>query len=159
MFYLIPGVVVVVRNKWFFQKKKKGTKQLIDQLSDSFARWIELTSPPRMVSWFVLLFFVILRDSIWFRSTHCWKVMKSGSAAKLIVEALLQRFLPLARRRIETAQAQVRFLPFSISFLPYLIGWWWYVCRMDSTFARQILLMSRSSIHWLWLRVTLLSLF
>jgi hypothetical protein len=32
--------------------------------------------------------------------------MKSGSAAKLIVEALLQRFLPLARRRIETAQAQ-----------------------------------------------------
>ncbi|GMH01923.1 hypothetical protein Nepgr_003762 [Nepenthes gracilis] len=32
--------------------------------------------------------------------------MKSGSAAKLIVDALLQRFLPLARRRIETAQAQ-----------------------------------------------------
>ncbi|XP_074276450.1 uncharacterized protein LOC141600164 isoform X1 [Silene latifolia] len=32
--------------------------------------------------------------------------MKSGSAAKLVVEALLQRFLPLARRRIETAQAQ-----------------------------------------------------
>nr|ABD96932.1 hypothetical protein [Tarenaya spinosa] len=32
--------------------------------------------------------------------------MKAGSAAKLIVEALLQRFLPLARRRIETAQAQ-----------------------------------------------------
>ncbi|KAI3888315.1 hypothetical protein MKX03_035856 [Papaver bracteatum] len=30
----------------------------------------------------------------------------SGSAAKLIVDALLQRFLPLARRRIETAQAQ-----------------------------------------------------
>ncbi|PNX98049.1 protein furry-like, partial [Trifolium pratense] len=29
-----------------------------------------------------------------------------GSAAKLIVDALLQRFLPLARRRIETAQAQ-----------------------------------------------------
>nr|ATG70920.1 ARM repeat superfamily protein [Callitropsis funebris] len=29
-----------------------------------------------------------------------------GSAAKLIVEALLQRFLPLARRRIDTAQAQ-----------------------------------------------------
>ncbi|KAG5614817.1 hypothetical protein H5410_014641 [Solanum commersonii] len=28
------------------------------------------------------------------------------SAAKLIVDALLQRFLPLARRRIETAQAQ-----------------------------------------------------
>ncbi|CAN6811272.1 unnamed protein product [Brassica oleracea] len=34
------------------------------------------------------------------------KVMKSGSAAKLIVEALLQRFLPLARQRINTAQAQ-----------------------------------------------------
>lgn len=33
--------------------------------------------------------------------------MKAGSAAKLIVEALLQRFLPLSRRRIETAQAQV----------------------------------------------------
>lgn len=31
----------------------------------------------------------------------------TGSAAKLIVDALLQRFLPLARRRIETAQAQV----------------------------------------------------
>ncbi|KAB1211399.1 Protein furry homolog-like [Morella rubra] len=32
--------------------------------------------------------------------------MKAGSAARLIVDALLQRFLPLARRRIETAQAQ-----------------------------------------------------
>nr|DAD43759.1 TPA_asm: hypothetical protein HUJ06_001989 [Nelumbo nucifera] len=32
--------------------------------------------------------------------------MKPGGAAKLIVDALLQRFLPLARRRIETAQAQ-----------------------------------------------------
>ncbi|KAK1325349.1 hypothetical protein QJS10_CPA01g00159 [Acorus calamus] len=32
--------------------------------------------------------------------------MNAGSAAKLIVDALLQRFLPLARRRIETAQAQ-----------------------------------------------------
>ncbi|CAN0864990.1 Protein furry homolog-like [Linum grandiflorum] len=32
--------------------------------------------------------------------------MKAGSAAKLIVDALLQQFLPLARRRIETAQAQ-----------------------------------------------------
>ncbi|GLU01708.1 hypothetical protein SLE2022_189980 [Rubroshorea leprosula] len=31
---------------------------------------------------------------------------KAGSAARLIVDALLQRFLPLARRRIETAQAQ-----------------------------------------------------
>lgn len=36
--------------------------------------------------------------------------MKGGRAAKLIVDALLQRFLPLARRRIETAQAQVQFL-------------------------------------------------
>ena len=34
--------------------------------------------------------------------------MKAGSAAKLIVDALLQRFLPLARRRIETAQVQVK---------------------------------------------------
>ncbi|PHT56996.1 hypothetical protein CQW23_05482 [Capsicum baccatum] len=33
--------------------------------------------------------------------------MKAGRAAKLIVDALLQRFLPLARRRIETTQAQV----------------------------------------------------
>lgn len=33
-------------------------------------------------------------------------MMKSGGAARMIVEALLQRFLPLARRRIETAQAQ-----------------------------------------------------
>ncbi|XXG72020.1 hypothetical protein AAC387_Pa07g1207 [Persea americana] len=32
--------------------------------------------------------------------------MRAGSAAKLIVDALLQRFLPLARRHIETAQAQ-----------------------------------------------------
>ncbi|XP_043707827.1 protein furry homolog [Telopea speciosissima] len=32
--------------------------------------------------------------------------MRAGGAAKLIVDALLQRFLPLARRRIETAQAQ-----------------------------------------------------
>ncbi|ERN09549.1 protein furry homolog-like [Amborella trichopoda] len=32
--------------------------------------------------------------------------MRAGSAAKLIVDALLQRFLPLARRRIDTAQAQ-----------------------------------------------------
>ncbi|GAA0146188.1 scaffold/adaptor protein [Lithospermum erythrorhizon] len=30
--------------------------------------------------------------------------MKDGSPEKLIVGALLQRFLPLARRRIETAQ-------------------------------------------------------
>ncbi|KAF6150040.1 hypothetical protein GIB67_002822 [Kingdonia uniflora] len=34
------------------------------------------------------------------------KKTKAGIAAKLIVDALLQRFLPLARRRIETAQAQ-----------------------------------------------------
>ncbi|KAJ8775251.1 hypothetical protein K2173_020255 [Erythroxylum novogranatense] len=34
------------------------------------------------------------------------KKMKAGSPAKLIVDVLLQRFLPLARRRIETAQAQ-----------------------------------------------------
>ncbi|GAB4840336.1 hypothetical protein Ancab_021103 [Ancistrocladus abbreviatus] len=32
--------------------------------------------------------------------------MQSGNAADLIVDALLQRFLPLARRRMETAQAQ-----------------------------------------------------
>lgn len=36
--------------------------------------------------------------------------MKAGGAAKLIVDALLQRFLPLARRRIETAQVQVSLL-------------------------------------------------
>ncbi|KAF6158234.1 hypothetical protein GIB67_015028, partial [Kingdonia uniflora] len=35
-----------------------------------------------------------------------WK-KKAGIAAKLIVDALLQRFLPLPRSRIETAQAQV----------------------------------------------------
>ena len=40
--------------------------------------------------------------------------MKAGTAAKLIVDALLQRFLPLARRRIETAQAQVLFAHFSV---------------------------------------------
>lgn len=43
--------------------------------------------------------------------------MRSGNdAPKLIVEALLQRFLPLARRRIDTAQAQV------LSFLKSPIG-------------------------------------
>lgn len=31
-----------------------------------------------------------------------------GSAVKLIVAALLQRFVPLARRRIETTQLHVR---------------------------------------------------
>jgi hypothetical protein len=41
--------------------------------------------------------------------------MKAGSAAKLIVDALLQRFLPLARRRIETAQAQVSYYLLSSS--------------------------------------------
>ena len=40
--------------------------------------------------------------------------MKAGSAAKLIVDALLQRFLPLARRRIETAQAQVKMFHFLV---------------------------------------------
>ena len=43
--------------------------------------------------------------------------MKAGSAAKLIVDSLLQRFLPLARRRIETAQAQVRL--FDAIFVKY----------------------------------------
>jgi hypothetical protein len=33
--------------------------------------------------------------------------MGAGGAAKQIVDSLLARFLPLARRRIETAQAQV----------------------------------------------------
>lgn len=33
--------------------------------------------------------------------------MSAGSAAKQMVDLLLARFLPLARRRIETAQAQV----------------------------------------------------
>ena len=42
--------------------------------------------------------------------------MKAGSAAKLIVDALLQRFLPLARRRIETAQAQVSSPHFSLLY-------------------------------------------
>lgn len=41
------------------------------------------------------------------------------SAAKLIVDALLQRFLPLARRRIETAQAQVLVLMLSINLFLY----------------------------------------
>ncbi|PWA45195.1 hypothetical protein CTI12_AA519690 [Artemisia annua] len=44
--------------------------------------------------------------------------MKAGSAAKLIVDALLQRFLPLARRRIETAQAH----ELNVS-RPELLGW------------------------------------
>lgn len=35
--------------------------------------------------------------------------MRAGNAAKLIVDALLQRFIPLARRRIDTAQTQVFF--------------------------------------------------
>ena len=48
--------------------------------------------------------------------------MRAGNAAKLIVDALLQRFLPLARRRIDTAQAQVRIV-FSFSLLPCLRLW------------------------------------
>lgn len=47
--------------------------------------------------------------------------MRAGNAAKLIVDALLQRFLPLARRRIDTAQAQVRIV-FSSSLLPWLVA-------------------------------------
>ena len=43
--------------------------------------------------------------------------MRAGNAAKLIVDALLQRFLPLARRRIDTAQAQVRM--FFLSFFQF----------------------------------------
>jgi hypothetical protein len=35
--------------------------------------------------------------------------MRVVNAPKLIVDALLQRFLPLARRRVDTAQAQVSF--------------------------------------------------
>ncbi|XP_047261145.1 uncharacterized protein LOC124894586 [Capsicum annuum] len=57
--------------------------------------------------------------------------MKAGSAAKLIVDALLQRFLQLARCCIETAQAQ-----------------------MDSTFGHLIQPMSKYWIHWPWLHVT-----
>ena len=38
------------------------------------------------------------------------------NAAKLVVDALLQRFLPLARRRIESTQAQVRII--LVLFLP-----------------------------------------
>jgi hypothetical protein len=49
--------------------------------------------------------------------------MKAGSAAKLIVDALLQRFLPLARRRIETAQAQVSYyLPSSTFFILIIVA-------------------------------------
>jgi hypothetical protein len=47
--------------------------------------------------------------------------MKAGSAAKLIVDALLQRFLPLARRRIETAQAQVSYYLLSSTFFILII--------------------------------------
>jgi hypothetical protein len=47
--------------------------------------------------------------------------MKAGSAAKLIVDALLQRFLPLARRRIETAQAQVSYYLLSSTFFLLLL--------------------------------------
>jgi hypothetical protein len=49
--------------------------------------------------------------------------MKAGSAAKLIVDARLQRFLPLARRRIETAQAQVSYyLPSSTFFILIIVA-------------------------------------
>jgi hypothetical protein len=57
--------------------------------------------------------------------------MKAGSAAKLIVDALLQRFLPLARRRIETAQAQVSY--YSSFFLYY------YCCNNNFEFLLLIL--------------------
>lgn len=50
--------------------------------------------------------------------------MNSGSAAKLIVEALLQRFLPLARRRIETAQAQVNYINKDVLDLVILLFPW-----------------------------------
>ena len=43
--------------------------------------------------------------------------MGAGGAAKQIVDSLLARFLPLARRRIETAQAQVSFSPLFDSIL------------------------------------------
>jgi hypothetical protein len=51
-----------------------------------------------------------LQGTVWWVSDDQLKreKMRSGNdAPKLIVEALLQRFLPLARRRIDTAQAQV----------------------------------------------------
>jgi len=50
-----------------------------------------------------------LQGTVWWVSDDQLKreKMRSGNdAPKLIVEALLQRFLPLARRRIDTAQAQ-----------------------------------------------------
>ncbi|OWM64475.1 hypothetical protein CDL15_Pgr020442 [Punica granatum] len=76
--------------------------------------------------------------------------MKAGSAAKLIVDALLQRFLPLARRRIETAQAQfeemkgveIEVIAASIRREAEL---------MDSTSDHQTQPMSKYWIHWLWL--------
>ena len=53
--------------------------------------------------------------------------MGAGGAAKQIVDSLLARFLPLARRRIETAQAQVsRPLSYSaiIAFISHhLMAW------------------------------------
>lgn len=49
--------------------------------------------------------------------------MKAGSAAKLIVDALLQRFLPLARRRIETAQAQVFLFSFLVHKKQKIVFW------------------------------------
>jgi hypothetical protein len=56
--------------------------------------------------------------------------MKAGSAAKLIVDARLQRFLPLARRRIETAQAQVSY---------YLPSSHYYCCNNNFEFLLLIL--------------------
>ena len=45
--------------------------------------------------------------------------MRAGNAAKLIVDALLQRFIPLARRRIDTAQTQVFSRAFVLVFPLY----------------------------------------
>ena len=42
-------------------------------------------------------------------------IMRVVNAPKLIVDALLQRFLPLARRRVDTAQAQVSVSSWEVS--------------------------------------------
>ena len=58
--------------------------------------------------------------------------MKAGSAARLIVDALLQRFLPLARRRIETAQAQVWILSLLISPFEFrFFFFFFFFCAVD----------------------------
>ncbi|KAM3363674.1 hypothetical protein P3S68_018528 [Capsicum galapagoense] len=105
--------------------------------------------------------------------------MKAGKAAKLIVDALLQRFLPLARRRIETTQAQDRMDSNSGHLIQpmskYWIHWPWlhvthpflfwrpftmerkvhiFSYRMDSTSGHLIQHMSKYWIHWPWLHVT-----